>query len=1096
MRRWLRCLLGIVTLLFLLGGVERAQAQVLYGTVVGTVRDSSLAVVPGAGITLTNQETNQTRTATASAVGEFLFTNVLPGAYTLSIKAQGLQPFSLRDVQVTINTVARVDVELNVGQVTEAVTVSASASVLQADKADVHVELGAREVTSLPLTQYRNYQSLIDLVPGSTPSQLQNALSDTPARALSTNINGTVRSNSNTRVDGGLNKYNIISSHTLYVPPAESIETVNISTNAFDAEQGMAGGAAITVSTKSGTNEFHGAVFAYNQNNGMQARNFFFQGSKTPKSINNTDGVAIGGPIRKNKLFFFGDWEGVRERKNYSQLFTVARPDQREGDFSAYNVRLYDPLTGNADGAGRTLFPDSKIPASRQSAITRKMQALVPLPNLSGTSANFFNAGTQALNRDNYDVKINWNRTDRQTIWGKYSAMDAQVACESALGEGGGRGLCNGGAGIGSTLVQVGTLGYTWVVGPSLVLDATLVYNRLGQQVRGPDFGTNFGLDVLGIPGTNGPDPRQSGKPMFVVSGYETMGTSVTWLPIFRTDETFTYSTNVGMTKSAHDIRFGFDLIRFRQNDWQPSVGGGPRGQFNFTGGETALRGGASPNQYNAYASFLLGFPYSTSKSLQFYSPQTAREWQFGWYFRDRWQATRKLTLTLGLRYEYYPMMTRAAIGFERYEASNNKVYIGRRGGNPDNVGIQVSKKLFAPRVGLAYRINSSTVVRAGYGISIDPNTISGGVQRPYPVAFSSDFIAPNTFAFINPIEQGIPLFGGPDINKGVIDVPLTANTVTLPGGMLHRGYIQSWNLMVEEKLPFGLVGSAGYVGTQTVRQFGLLDLNAGRVGVGLAGRPYYAQYGRSVNTSLFDGLFSGNYHSLQATLNRAFANGLFLKTSYTFGKAVNYTDDTPGAASGALMFNTPEMTARNRAPAGFDRTHNFQLAWVYHLPSAWAKGKGAAGVLFRNWQINGVVSAYSGTSFTVTASGTSLNSPSNTQTADQVKTEVTKLGGIGIGNPWFDPSAFAPVTAVRFGTSGRNILRGPGVLNFNTGLFRKIRVSERFGLDVRAEAFNLANTPHFGNPAANASNPANFMAITSALDDARLIRLGLRLSF
>jgi hypothetical protein len=1096
MKWWLYRLIAVGMLLVYFAHEEPSLAQVLYGTVVGTVRDASQAAVPGAEVTLTNQETNQTRAANTNTAGEFLFTNVLPGAYTLSIKAAGFQAVSQRDVPVTINTVARTDIELKLGQVTEAVTVSASAAVLQADKADVHVELGTREITSLPLTQYRNYQSLIDLVPGSTPSQLQNALSDTPARSLATNINGTARSNTNTRVDGALNKYNIISSHTLYVPPVESIETVNISTDAFDAEQGLAGGAAITVSTKSGTNEFHGAAFAYHQNNKLQARNFFFQGSKTPKSINNTDGVAIGGPIWKNKLFFFADWEGVRERKNYSQLLTVARQDQRDGDFSAYNARLYDPMTGSADGSGRALFPDGRIPLHRQSAITRRMQELVPLPNLAGTSANFFSAGTQALNRDNYDVKINWNRTDRQTIWGKYSAMDAQVACESALGEGGGRGLCNGGAGIGDTFVQVGTLGYTWVLSPTLVFDSTLGYNRLGQEVRNADFGINFGLDVLGIPGTNGPDPRQSGKPMFVITGYETMGVSVPWLPIFRTDDTITYASNVGMNRGSHDIRFGFDLIRFRQNDWQPSVGGGPRGRFTFTGGETALRGGASPNQYNAYAAFLLGLPNSTSKSLQFYSPQTAREWQFGWYFRDRWQATRKLTLTLGVRHEYFPMMTRAGIGFERYEPSNNKVYIGRRGGNPDTVGIEVSKKLFAPRAGVAYRASSNTVVRAGYGISIDPNTISGGVQRPYPVAFSSDFNAPNTFAFINPIEAGIPLFDGPDINQGVIDVPLTANTVTLPAGMLHRGYIQSWNLMVEHKLPLGLVGSAGYVGTQTVRQFGLLDLNAGRVGEGLAGRPYYAQYGRSVNTSLFDGLFSSNYHSLQATLNRAFANGLFFKTSYTFGKAITYTDDTPGAASGALMFNTPEMMARNRAPAGYDRTHTLQFAWAYDLLSQWGTGRGFAALLLRNWQINGMVSAYSGTPFTVTAAGTSLNAPSSTQTADQVKTEVHKLGGIGIGNPYFDPTAFAPVTAVRFGTSGRNILRGPGVVNLNAGLFRKIRITERFGLDVRAEAFNLTNTPHFGNPAANASTPANFMTITSALDDARLIRLGLRLGF
>ena len=250
------------------------------------------------------------------------------------------------------------------------------------------------------------------------------------------------------------------------------------------------------------------------------------------------------------------------------------------------------------------------------------------------------------------------------------------------------------------------------------------------------------------------------------------------------------------------------------------------------------------------------------------------------------------------------------------------------------------------------------------------------------------------------------------------------------------------------------------------------------------------------MNTSLFDGLFSSNYHSLQATANRRFTSGLFVKASYTFSRAIDYTDDTPGAASGALSFNDPTATARNRAVAGYDRTHVLQGAWSYELPSAWARGKGFAAVLARDWQINGVFSVYSGTPFTVTASTASLNAPNNTQTADQVKPEVKKLGGVGIGNPYYDPSAFAPVTDPRFGTSGRNVLRGPGVVNLSAGLFRKIPVKERLNLEIRAEAFNLTNTPHFSNPSANASNPANFMAITGAADDARLLRLGARLSF
>ncbi len=280
---------------------------------------------------------------------------------------------------VVINTVTRVDVEVDVGAVAETIEVLAQATPLQTDKADVHVELGKKAISDLPLPQYRNYQSLFVLVPGSAPPRFQNAVLDAPGRALTMEVNGTVRNTNFTRSDGAANIQAYLRHHTVYVEPTEAIETVSIVTNSFDAEQGLAGGAAITVVTKSGTNTLHGTMFEFHDNQHLRARHFFNSGAyqrtpAKPKSINNIYGATLGGPIKKNKLFFFSSWEATRERLNFSSLYTVPTEAMRRGDFSALGVTLYDPMTGAANGTGRTAFSNAMIPAGRQSQVTRRLQ--------------------------------------------------------------------------------------------------------------------------------------------------------------------------------------------------------------------------------------------------------------------------------------------------------------------------------------------------------------------------------------------------------------------------------------------------------------------------------------------------------------------------------------------------------------------------------------------------------------------------------------------------------------------------------------------------------------------------------------------------
>jgi hypothetical protein len=1090
-----------------------ADAQVLYGTLVGTVQDPSRGVVATATVAITNIGTEQSREVVTNSLGEYTLTNVLPGAYTIKVSAPGFKTFAKTGVEISINTVTRVDVQLEIGNVAETITVGAEAPILQADKSDVHVNLASQEITNLPLANYRNYESLIDLVPGASPAKFSNTVDNEPARSLVHNVNGANNMGNNSRVDGATNIFSWLPNHQLYVPPSESIETVNVTTNSFDAEQGLAGGAAISVTTKSGTNQIHAVAFGYNADSPLAARNYFFYNSGTPKNIINMYGGTLGGPIKKDKLFFFVSWEGLRQRQNSTTtisgsgagLVTVALPDVRAGDFSRYGVQIYDPLTGNLNGTGRSPFPDATIPLARQSSIAPKMQALIPFPNLPGTTANYYPNTTMSFNRDLGDLKINWNRSQKSTFWGKYSVMDALAGDQFDLGPAGGQGL-GAVAGWGHTLVQLATLGGTYLVSPTFVIDATAGFTRLAQPVVSLDYGTNFGLETLGIPGTNGPDIRQSGMPWFNVTGYEGFGNAVGWSPSFRYDNSWAYTANANWIKGAHDIRFGADIGRQDLNEWQPEIGGGPRGEFIFTGGVSALSGGPSPNQYNAWADFLLGQPQQVAKTLQFYSPSSTRDWLTGFYVRDRWQATHSLTVTLGMRWEYYPIMTRAHSGIERYDSTTNQVLIGGLGGVPDNAGITTSKRLFAPRVGLAYRLGQRGVIRAGYGISIDPNIIGRPMKDVYPALVGQTYLGVNSFQPFGPLAQGIPLFNGPDISSGVIPLPLTATTTTLPKGLFNRGYIESFNFTVERQLPGDFVANAGYVGTRAIRQNTSININAAPPGGGVAGRPLDILFGRSVDTSYFLPFQTANYNALQTSLDRRFKDGLLVKVAYTWSKAIAYNDD-----NGALFFNYPTVISRDRAVTSFDRTQVLQAAVVEEVPfgpgKRWAPNRGVAQAVLKGWQINGILSSFTGLPFTVTASSASLNAPGNSQTANQVSPQVQKLGTIGPNSPFYNPLAFAPVTQVAFGNVGRNSMRGPGVVNFNFGIFRIFSLTERVKLQFRGEGLNAFNIPHFQNPGTNASNMSlnpdgsirslgGFMAITSALPDQRQIRFGLRLSY
>jgi hypothetical protein len=1106
------------------------DAQTLYGSVVGNVEDGSGAALPGATVTLVNKGTGLALTTVTSAEGTYTFTNVQAGTYDVKVSLQGFKEYVKADVPVTANTVSRVDSRLELGNLTETVTVESQTALLQTDKADTNTELKSQAITQLPLTQNRNYQSLINLVPGATPARTQNSEVDTPGRALTTNVNGMDRNTNGTQTDGATNVNIWLPHHTMYVSPAETIDTVNISTSNFSAEQGNAGGAAITVITKSGTNEFKGSAFAFYNNQNFNAKPYF--ATEKPKSSSHIDGVTIGGPVLKNKLFFFGGWEGQFQDTPQQFFYSVPPSALRAGDFSqAYNPDgslqvIYNPFSGNADGTGRVPFPGNKIPANLLSPIALQVQDLYPAPNLPGETTNGNVGGVpiyrnyqrqqaRTFDRNNYDFKMNYNLSTANQIWGKYSRMGADVTSPQAY-------LGYDGRLTGETTVQMYTFGDTWTISPTMVFDATFAYAKMNHVSAESDLALgNYGLDVLGIPGMNGgknfsSDPRYGGIPAFLMGdcwcGFDIIGNMNGWDPVERDERTYTFASNLTKLQGAHEFRFGYSVNKLRMDHWQPELGYGPRGTLWAATNSTALNGGAQePNIYNIHAGFLLGLMSYAANSVQ-YELMTTREWQHNFYARDRWNLSDRFTLDLGLRYEYYPLMTRADRGIEQVVGANDVqsarnlnqlvVALGGKGSIPKDLGIKVSKGLFAPRLGAIYRINENTVFRSGYGITYNPLPFSRPLRGQFPLTLASEFYADEPYGWATTLERGIPDVVGPDLSSGLVPLPNSYGMRT-PASDVSRSRIQSWNISLERRLPWDVSVDVAYVGTAKNGGFTDIDANASDViGGGTASRPYVANgIGRSNALWVWGPWAKSRYHSLQVAINRPFKNGLMLKGAYTLSKAKNEVDDDGWSN---LTWNAPSQRARNYGPAGYDRPHIFQMAFVYELPYKLASADNKMmGAIFGDWQVNGIYSAVSGTPFTITASSAQLNMPgSNTQTAN-LNGEYKIIGEHGTAGYFFDPAPFSQPQGAAFGNTGRNQFRGPGNWNLDFSIFRAFPIGGAGKrLEFRTEFFNLTNTPKWGNPDANV-NSGNFGRTLSVGDGSRdagsgerQIRFGLRFQF
>jgi hypothetical protein len=1125
--------LRVFAVLFLLVSMAAVTgwSQAVSARLLGTVTDASGAVVPNASLTIRETQTGVARTAQTNDSGNWTVSDLPPGIYEVDVEAKGFKKEARKDVTLIVDTTTRVDVQMQPGSISETVEVTGAPPMLQTDTASTGEKIQNDVLANVPLvSSNRNFQSLLNLAPGVAPVQEQHSQFFNAGSSLQTEVNGQMRQGNNTMIEG-TDDNERTGLLQIYIPPIEAIQTVDISLTDHDPELGRATGAVVNVIMKSGTNEIHGAAYEFLQNSDLNARSFF--NPSVGHLAYNYVGGNLGAPIKKNKIFIFGDYLRVMDHEANTNNIEIPPNAWRTGDLSTAAFPIYDPGTGNPlDGTGRTPFAGNIIPASQINPVSTAIFKLIPGTNenykISSISNNYFALLPYQKTTDSVDEKLDFNITDKDRLSERFSFSRPVVFQAPLFGQIGGDGP--GGAFMGTGLQRTYSTGlnYDRIFSPTLVANFRLgiaYYNNIAQN---SDYGQNDST-AIGVPGVN-ISPFTSGflstslgdgisSPM---TGYSAS------LPWVRSEANVDFVNSWTKTMRNHTFKWGIDLKRVRDSLLQDQTYGA-RGIYNFgneqtencvptsVNSTTGLANACNPQTklgvWNDVASFLLDVPYSLGRDVNTYFPGL-RAWEFFAYGGDSWQVSPKLTINLGLRWEFYPPATPPFPGlFSNYDANNNTLVVAGVGGNPSNLGMKTRYNYFAPRVGLAYRLTEKTVIRAGFGTSYTPfpdNTyaynypersnnfytnVGDGYARTLlpngqPATFQQGFPAPVPVAVPS---SGILPAGG----------TLLSQSMFIINQNFKNPYVESWNFAIQRTLWQKFVLDVAYVGLHGVDTVANININNpfSQLGGGTASQPLNILYGKTASATLYWAGYSSSYNSLQVKLDRRFGNFTML-TSFTWGKAMDYQTGDDGNLEWLIG------QRRNYARADFDRTLNYTQSLVYKLP--WGVGQpllhnGPIASILGNWQIAGTITALTGTPIgLVGASGSALNTPGENQTANQVA-PLQILHGINTGNPWFSTSSFnQPTGAGVFGTTGRNIFSGPGLFTVNLSLFKNFRIHERYNIELRAESFNFTNTPQFSNPQTSITN-SSYGYVTGTLGSGtgvngtgggRAIQLGAKVTF
>jgi hypothetical protein len=1024
-----------------------AEAQTVRGRIGGTVTDASKKPVAGAAVRVVDEATNRERKAASDTAGEFAVSELAPGAYRVEVERDGYRK-SVQSLTLLLNQEAWLDVALLAGQINESVTVTAARGLLRTDSAAVGGVVENRQITGLPLDG-RNFHDLSLLLPGVAPAAQGSAASIRGDFAM--NVNGAREDSNHFLLDGVFNgdpKLNTVA----VTPPVDAVREFEVLTSSYDASFGRNPGGQVSVVLKSGSNQAHGAVYEFVRNAAWDTTNYFAPASEPkPQYQRNQFGATLGGPVVRNRTFFFMDYEGRRVREGVTKLSNVPTALERTGDFSRSQALAIDLFT-------QSPFPGNKIPRERLHPVGAAIASLYPLPNRADPRQNFVSSPSARDREDHFDVKVDHMLTRSDDLSVRYSFADRDFF-EAFSGP-----TFASVPGFGTSIPRRAhnfMLSETHVFTPALLNEVRAAFNRVAsgtaQQNQGNDLNRAVGLPELSS------KPRDFGLSFITLTGYSPLGDEYN-NPQHSASNVYQVIDQATYARGRHLLKFGGEARLLRQNAFRDVQSRGFLNFIGFTG--------------NSLAEMLQGFP-SVTGGATLDNHQHLRTRSYNGFLHDTWRALPGLTVSMGLRYEYNAPPFDAENRANTFDLARGKLVPVGVNGVP-RAGFDRTCSNVGPRVGLAWMPGDrKTVIRGGYGIYFDQPALATGeglyFNAPYfnlryyysldnfPVTLSDPF--PKAFPYPTPYSA----------------LAFQKN--------LGTPYSQHWNLNVQRELGKSRTVEVGYVASKGTKLLAGRDINQPRPSPkpqNLRPNPLFD------DITILESRANSTYHSLQARFAQRLAAGLSALASYTWSKSI---DDASNFFSSAGDPNYPQDSYDLRAERGrsnFDLRHRFSVSYSYDLPL----GKGR---LRGGWQTFGIWSFQSGRPFTVALLPDLDNSNTGRSNLGFGANDRPNVAGNpALANPaaerWFDTGAFRMPAYGTFGNSGRNILGGPSYGNIAVSLVKNTRITERANVQFRAEAFNLLNRTNLDLPDIFLGSPT-FGRISSA-DSPRRVQLGLKVLF
>jgi hypothetical protein len=1084
-----------VLVLSLLAGL--LPAQVSTAEIVGTVTDSSGAAVPGVKVTATNLSTALPYTTVSNASGAFTITQLQTGHYKVTAEAPGFKLWTIRDVALAIGDRFRADAQLEIGTSQQSVEVTGEAPAMQTDSASVGTVVSTVQVDDLPIAG-RNFILMADLVAGATNYQgntYAGGNKDDQRRSGTVAANGRSGTENYFNIDGVDNNERFVNT-IITKPSQEGVAEMRVLTNSFSAELSRTSGAAVIFITKGGGNEFHGSAFEYLRNQLMDARApNLAVGQVKPDYKQNNFGGSIGGPLKKNKTFFFFDWETFRNIQAVAcagstctpgpQLATVPTLAMRTGNFAGQNqiFDLLSTVTNPATGIStRSPYPNNQIPMSEINPIALRLINMYPAP-INGAANNNYSRNGDRIQTDNQmDTRIDHRFSDNNNFFLRYSYGRVYTDLPHIFPQ-----TPDGFNPIGLPAIAAGAAGHsdisthglamvdTIVLSPRMVLVMRAGYSRYNNLMQEQGWGTTPATQ-LGMLGVN-VDDLSSGFPDFGMTNYTGFGDGG-FLPTHNINNVFTGSGSLQLTKGAHFFKFGVEFTRRQDADYQSAEG---RVSYQFTPAFTG-----DPNNLattgNAEASFLLGYPATSIRNRYLIFPGY-RFIENSYFAQDDYRATRWLTLNIGMRWDYFSPVSEARNRISNFDFATSQMIVAGQNGVSNTAGVKRDFGDFGPRFGFAAQVDKKTVLRGGYGLMYTPLMLgTPGAFRnpPYNTAFT---IANTNITPTNSISDPLPPLAAQSTNLNLFAAPTPIVAVNVN---YKLPYVHEFNFTAQRELIFGMTLTTGFVGSMGRRQSGTnsaIDLNGaapGAANVQLR-RILSSVYPNLSNINTVDNYFTTSYLSWQTTLERRYRSGMTLNINHTWSHALD---------NGEIRYVAFAVPISIKGNTNSDIRNRVAVTWTYEIPFGKKINRWYA-VPLRNWKVNALGFFQTGFPVTIGQTGTQTNSATGTNRPNVVASPQVANASV---KEWFNPAAFVAQPANTWGNLGRNTLTAPGTWDMDLSIHREFKVRERITMQFRAESFNFTNTELPNAPIATLGQ-ANFGQIIT-FSGSRTMQFALKILF